>query len=225
MRFSLDTRDLEVNIVKTIVAGWTGRDRAGVEHHIEELSELGVAPPSTVPLFYRVSSQLLTQAAEIEVMGPNTSGEVEPMIIATRQEIFLGLASDHTDRALEAASVAASKQACPKPLATRLWRFRGVEERIDDLEIRSWIWEADTWVPYQKGLLANIRPLGKLMEAAAIETGGLAADEAIAMLCGTCPVISGGIRPASRFRMSICNPANGAEITHHYHSKALPAVA
>jgi len=119
MRFSLDTRDLDVKVVKVIVAGWTGRDRAVLDRHIDELAELGVAPPSTVPLFYRVSSQLLTQAAEIEVVGPDTSGEVEPLIIATRQEVFLGLASDHTDRALEATSVAASKQACPKSIATR----------------------------------------------------------------------------------------------------------
>ncbi|MBV8744353.1 MAG: DUF2848 family protein, partial [Xanthobacteraceae bacterium] len=36
-----------------IVAGWTGRDEASLRHHIEELAAIGVARPSTVPVFYR----------------------------------------------------------------------------------------------------------------------------------------------------------------------------
>ena len=40
-----------------IMAGWTGRDRAAVDHHIAELAALGVAGPSCVPTFYRLSPQ------------------------------------------------------------------------------------------------------------------------------------------------------------------------
>ena len=45
-----------------VIAGWTGRDVAALEHHIEELKAIGVQPPSKVPLYYRVASNLLTQA-------------------------------------------------------------------------------------------------------------------------------------------------------------------
>jgi len=44
-----------------VIAGWTGRDPAAVQHHIDELAALGVPAPSTVPLFYRVAGQQLTQ--------------------------------------------------------------------------------------------------------------------------------------------------------------------
>jgi len=225
MRFSIDAHDLDVNIVKTIVAGWTGRNRAALDHHIEELAELGVNPPSATPLFYRVSSQLLTQESEIEVVGPNTSGEVEPMIVATRTELFIGLISDHTDRALEAYSVAASKQACPKPMASQLWRFQEVGNHLDQLELKSWIFEDDAWILYQQGLLAIIKPLQELVEMAAIDVSELAEDEAIVMMCGTCPVASGGIRPAAQFRMSISDPTSGAEISHQYSYTELPIIA
>ena len=102
MKFETPTGPVDIAIRDVVVAGWTGRDAAAVTHHIEELSAIGVAPPSQVPLFYRVSNGLLTQAAEIQVLGQETSGEIEPLVIRAGGETWLGLASDHTDRALEA---------------------------------------------------------------------------------------------------------------------------
>ena len=53
-----------------IMAGWTGRDATAVEHHVAELAALGVAPPSAVPLFYRMDPALLAGPVEaIEVLG------------------------------------------------------------------------------------------------------------------------------------------------------------
>ena len=46
----MDTLTLRLDrISHLIVAGWTGRDRAKVQHHIEELALLGVPAPSTTP--------------------------------------------------------------------------------------------------------------------------------------------------------------------------------
>ncbi len=36
-----------------VIASWTGRDVAGLQHHIDELAALGVRPPSSVPLSRR----------------------------------------------------------------------------------------------------------------------------------------------------------------------------
>ena len=44
---------LNVQPTRLVIAGWTGRDAAGIQHHIEELAALGVPRPSTVPLYYR----------------------------------------------------------------------------------------------------------------------------------------------------------------------------
>ena len=76
-----------------VVAGWTGRDSAAIEHHIEELAALGVPRPSSVPLYYRMASLLLTQSAEIEALGDQSSGEAEPLLFFSQGEWWLGAVS------------------------------------------------------------------------------------------------------------------------------------
>ena len=169
MRFRTDGGTLEAEVKNLIVAGWTGRDRAGIDHHIAELAELGVKPPSTVPLFYRASADLLTQADAIQCVGGQTSGEVEPLVLQIGGRRWLGLASDHTDRALEAHSVALSKQICAKPCAPDLWPWDEVADRLDRLEMSSWIEEGGEWVPYQHGTLAAISPLAGLIRDSGLE--------------------------------------------------------
>jgi hypothetical protein len=187
-----------------------------VQHHIDELAALGVAPPSTVPLFYRVSASLLTQAGTIEVLGTETSGEVEPFLLRARGKLWLGLASDHTDRQLESVSVAASKQICAKPVASHLWDFDALAGRLDDLILRCEIEEAGRWVGYQHGSLAAIRPLGELLAARPLEEGE-------AMLCGTLTA-QGGVRPSENYRMRLEDTAGERGLALSYRVKCLPRV-
>ncbi|VTR33195.1 Protein of uncharacterised function (DUF2848) [Serratia fonticola] len=48
-------KTLDADIDHLVIAGWTGRDYKAIQHHIQELAELGVPQPSSVPLFYRVA--------------------------------------------------------------------------------------------------------------------------------------------------------------------------
>jgi hypothetical protein len=80
-----------------VIAGWTGRDEAALRKHIRELEELGVKPPKTTPIFYRVAANLLTTASEIQVSGADTSGEVEFVLLAKRDGLWVTVGSDHTD--------------------------------------------------------------------------------------------------------------------------------
>ena len=224
MQFLLDGVPLHADVGAVTVAGWTGRDAAAIEHHIEELAALGVTPPSTVPLYYRVAADLLTQADAIQVTGAGTSGEVEPLLVCHAGSLYLGLASDHTDRDLEAHSVALSKQACAKPVAAEVWSFDAVSDRLDDLQLRSWIRETPDadWTLYQDGTLAAIQPLAELISAS-----GLVADSgarASAMLCGTLGAI-GGVRAGHAFRMSLHDPVLDRTISHAYQIDELPIIA
>ena len=36
-----------------VIAGWTGRDRAAVDHHVRELAAIGVKPPATIPCVFQ----------------------------------------------------------------------------------------------------------------------------------------------------------------------------
>jgi hypothetical protein len=51
---------VDVEVQELIIAGWAGREQAGIDEHIEELKAIGVTPPSTTPLFYRVAADQLT---------------------------------------------------------------------------------------------------------------------------------------------------------------------
>mgnify|MGYP002778505144 CR=1 FL=1 len=204
-----------------VIAGWTGRDEAALRHHIEELAALGVPPPSSVPVFYRVAAANLTHAARIEALGPDSSGEVEPVLVSLDGELFLTLGSDHTDRKAEAAGIALSKQLCAKPVAPALWRFAEVEAHWDALELTSTITENGAEVTYQRGTLAAMRHPRDLM---VLRPGGPALPDGTAMFCGTLGAI-GGIRPAARFTMRLNDPVLGRVIGHAYDVSVLPVVS
>lgn len=217
MKFQTVTGVLDCTPDRLIVAGWTGRDRAAVDHHIEELAAIGVPAPSTVPLYYQCAPALLTQEPEIQVLGHETSGEAEPFLMRMDGLLWIGLASDHTDRALETLSVAASKQICAKPVADRLWSLDDIEPRLDKLVLKSWILENGDWTAYQEGTLSSILPLRQLITGAELVDGS-------AMLCGTLPAI-GGVRPASDFRMSLIDPERDQAIDWRYRSSNLQIIS
>lgn len=203
---------------RLVIAGWAGRDQAAVRQHIEELAAVGVPRPSTTPLFYRASAALLTQDPAIAVLGTDSSGEAEPLLLTTPEGPLIGLASDHTDRAAETWSVTHSKQLCAKPIAPTLWRFAEVTPHWDGLILRAWIPDGDGgWTAYQDGPVSGLRRPDEL--------AALAGDLPVgtAMLCGTLAAI-GGVRPAQGFRMALHDPVLGRTISHEYAVAPLPIV-
>lgn len=214
--------DVSAEVSTFVIAGWAGRDLAGIEHHIEELAALGVQRPSAVPLFYRVAENQLTQAAHIQVVNPDSSGEAETFLFSVDGDVLVSLTSDHTDRKQEANSVALSKQLCAKPVAQNAWRYRDVADHWDDLVIRSFIAENGADVLYQEGKLSVLRPPLDLF--AAYLGGASTIPAGIAMSCGTVPAI-GGIRPSARFTMELFDPVLNRTLRHGYAVEVLPEVA
>lgn len=209
-----------------VMAGWTGRDEAAVRHHIEELEALGVPPPSKTPLFYRVDPALLAGAVdEITVIGETSSGEAEAVIFAMSDGLWVGLGSDHTDRAFEAHSVQLSKQLCRKPMAETLWSYDEVIGHWDELILRAHIVENGERTLYQEGSLAALRHPDELMAACRSEIGqghdNLPLPVGTALFCGTMSAI-GGIRPATRFEMELEDPVDGRTISGVYETRTLP---
>src|SRR5437588_13011976 len=50
---------LSIDVEQVLLSGYTGRDRAHVLEHIQELERLGIAPPPRVPMVYEVPAELL----------------------------------------------------------------------------------------------------------------------------------------------------------------------
>ena len=213
---------IAVVIDQLVVAGWTGRDAAAIEHHIEELFAIGVPRPSSVPLFYRIAATQITQGAKLQVLGPDTSGEIEPVLVALADGLWVGLGSDHTDRKAEAMGVALSKQLCGKVLCDRLWRYEDVAPHWDRLMLRSWGCFDGQRLLYQEGAVAAIRAPADLLRRYLGGDGALPA--ATVMFCGTLGA-KGGVRPSSRFEMELEDPVLGRKLVCGYDIEALPVVA
>ncbi|HEX2116974.1 MAG TPA: DUF2848 domain-containing protein [Alphaproteobacteria bacterium] len=204
-----------------VIAGWTGRDAHAIQHHIEELAALGVPRPSTVPLFYRVAATQLTQASALQVLGPDSSGEVEPVIVALADGLWLGIGSDHTDRKAESISVALSKQLCGKVIGTELWRLDEISADWDKLILRAHAEIGGQRVLYQEGPLAGIRPPDDLIRR---YTNADTLPPGTAMFCGTLGA-KGGVRPGTKFEMEIEDPVRRRALRHAYTIEALPVIA
>ncbi len=197
---------------RTIIAGYTARDQQAVQAHIDELAEIGVEPPPQVPMFYEVDATLLSTDPVIEVDGPCTSGEVEPVLVCAGGRTYLGVGSDHTDRELETRGVAESKAAAPKPLGERLvpidpdgrwWDDVHAECRVDDR-------------PYQQGQLSQLLTPRQLLDKLA-DSGKPVTGDAV-VFCGTFPLLTGEFVYGTSYQLQLRTP-QGTPLTHTYDVK------
>jgi len=215
----LSEKKLDLRAVdQLVIAGWTGRDTAALEAHIRELEAIGVKRPKSTPIFYRGSASLLTTADAIEVVGEHSSGEVEYVVFALGDGLWVGIGSDHTDRKLETIGVSLSKQVCAKPVGPLLWRLDDVVSHWDQLLLRAYVTVGDRRRLYQEGPVATMRPPAELID---LYRGGGALALGTAMFCGTLAV-HGGIAAAGSFEMELEDPVLGRTLTHRYLIKCLP---
>lgn len=209
---------LAASATELIIAGWTGRDRAAVEAHIEELAALGVPRPRGVPMFYRVATSLLAQEDSIEVVGGACSGEAEAVVMCFEGHLWIGLGSDHTDRELESISVTAAKQVCAKPLGREVWPLPEASAHWDRLILRSYLLTASGRELYQEGELGTNLSAGELIRR---YSGAAGLAEGAVMFCGTLPV-RGALRSGARFEIELEDPVLQRSLRHSYGIRQLP---
>jgi 4-hydroxyphenylacetate 3-monooxygenase len=201
---------IELTDFYAVVAGYTGRDAAAVQHHIDELAAIGVAPPPEVPMFYPVESTTVSSATELAAAGQETSGEVEPLYLRHAGRYYVGVASDHTDRHVETFDIAESKRACPKPVAGTVIPVPDLQElSLDDCRARSWV---DGRL-YQDGTLDDLRTPANVVELLLERTGIAEGD----FLClgGTLPLIGGQFIYGREWRIELTFP-DGTTLDHTY---------
>jgi hypothetical protein len=218
MRFVLEDkkgrREVSLEVRGALLCGYTGRDQESVRRHIEELQRQGVAPPPSVPAFYPKPGWALTQAGVIEVVGKETSGEVEFFLLRQGEALYVGLGSDHTDRALERLDVLKSKQVCPSVLSEVIWDYEEVRGHWDELQIRSWIVKGGEKRLYQASTVESILQPEALLSALAEKARGGA--DGIALFSGTTPLLGGETIFADRFEGEIFDPVTRRRISVDY---------
>ncbi len=195
------------------IAGYTGRDRAMVQKHIDELEREGIAPPPEVPMWYAMPPEILTTDDAIEVTSAQSCGEVEPLLIGFDGRLFLGIGSDHTARDVEREDIATSKRVCPKPAGRTIVRISEVDAAFDALKLESWI----DGEAYQSGTLAQIVPLAALLKEFRARTR----SESFVLSCGTVPLLTHGFRFGAKFSAKISGGPLTAPLTLDYTTSVL----
>jgi hypothetical protein len=213
------------NIDDLVIAGWAGRDPAGIQAHIDELAALGVAPPSTTPCFYRLATDLLTQDESITVLGANSGGEVECVLLDSPLGTLVAIGSDHTDREVEAYGVAVSKQVCAKPLGCDAWLYADVAAHWDQLTMRSWLSGVDGERRlYQSGSVNGLLEPADLWRRFA---GAPTLPAKSAMFGGTLAVhgVIAAMSSGDAFELELHDPVLERTLKHRYSVASLPVVA
>jgi len=221
MRFDISlggTREVVVD--HAFNAGFTGRDTAQVQEHVDELARLGVPTPKQVPTLYPLSSYLLTQTATIQVPHARTSGEAEWAVIVGDDEsdLLLTVACDHTDRDLEVHGVAWSKQSAPNVLGDLAWPLAQIDGELDAFSLRAWVSHNGSETLIQDGTLGQLLPpaywLERLAEHSLLRPRS-------ALLGGTIPMLEGTDQFGDAWRVEIADP-QGRVSRVAYRVQALP---
>jgi len=206
-------RATAVEVRQVLLAGYTGRNRHAVMAHVRELEALGVAPPSRIPSVFAVNPWSVRVADVIEASGPETSGEVEVVLIRGSEGLLVGVGSDHTDRACEAFDIDQAKRRCPKPVASVVWRHEDVADHWDELELRSWMRDGIDRQLYQEGALAELAPVDELFDE--LRDIGFEPGRGTVVFGGSLATL-GGLRFGQHFEMELRDPVLGRSISWGY---------
>lgn len=171
--------------------GYSGRDKEKTWKHIEELKKIDVPEPKSIPELYHLNNNLLTNQETIKVIGGETSGEVEIVLVSSPDgTLYVTVGSDHTDRGLETVSIHKSKQVCDKPIATNKWKIEDVKEEWDELKLYAEVKKNGEWIEYQEGRVSSIIPLQEIKDF--LGENNVDLKNSI-IFCGTVPLLQGFI--------------------------------
>lgn len=204
LRFTLaGGGEREIAVRYALNAGYAGRDTAQVQHHIDELAELGVPGPTRIPTLYPLSANLVDRPETVQVPHAKTSGEAEWALIVGEgpEDLLLTVACDHTDRALEVHGVAWSKQSAPDVLGDVAWRLADIEGELDDFTLKAWVTHGEAETLIQDGTLAQLLPPSYWVK----ELGDLLRPGTV-LLSGTIPMIAGVDQFADAWRVELTDP-------------------
>jgi hypothetical protein len=200
-------------------AGYTSRDQETVKRHIEEHKKEATPAPESTPTAYEVNTKLIyfdDEVDEIEVIGNRTSGEGEFVLLCDREEIYVGIGSDHTDRELEVISIIKSKQICPNIMSRRVWRLREVRRDWDEMMLRSWVKNDNGMkILYQEASLSKIMRPENLMAFIQNKLDDRNLSGMI-IYSGTIPILTENTNYNDYFEVDLLNPKTGQKLGCSY---------
>lgn len=210
--------DIHFQVKRLFNAGWVGRDRNALQHHIDELGKVGVPAPKHVPTLFALGNHLLATADAIQVHGAETSGEVEWVILRHSGELFVGVGSDHTDRRLETHSIPKAKNLCLNVMAPAVWPYSEIKDHFDRLVLECTVEKNGESRLYQKNSCGAILDPEYWIDYLGGRLGSL--DDGLVLFSGTIGTVE-GLVTGEGYGFSLADPVLGRSISHRYAAHVL----
>ena len=207
--------ELEFPVARILDAGFTGKNREGAMKHVEELKAHGVAAPDRIPAYFAVTREMVTTDDEIEVLGDDTSGEVEVVFLFKEDEVYIAVGSDHTDRELEKDSIPKSKVICAKVVSREVWKLADVKPHWERLKLQSWIDVDGKRTLYQEGSLADFLTVDDFLDGvrSVVKDGAL---DGMVLYMGTMPSLGGELLFSPTFEGQLSDDVLGRKLSFRY---------
>ena len=213
-------REKKFRYNRMVNAGYVGKNQEEVRRHIEELAAKGIPGPKTVPVLFPVVCSALTTDSAIEVYGDETSGEVEYVLcVASEDEVYVGLGSDHTDRHLEETDIPRAKQICPNLMSRTVWRLEEIESHWDDLMMSATVTKNGERILYQQGRLGLLLNPAELMRFVKDKIGGPLKD--LVIFSGTLGMLTGEFVFGDNFSATLADEKSNRRLEMSYRIQPL----
>ena len=163
---------LDIEVKKIGCSRNADRDIESTKKHLAEVRQHGYQVHDAGGVCFR-SRYLITNEDEIEVQGPQTSGEVEFAAIRIKDCILVSVGSDHNDRTIthmwslvlgKVFDTAKAKQLAPAIIAPVAWEYDDIRDHWDKIVLRSSVMVSGEKMPYQEYPLANLLDLEYYVE-------------------------------------------------------------
>ncbi|MBI4642091.1 MAG: DUF2848 family protein [Candidatus Tectomicrobia bacterium] len=205
---------------RLMAGGWAGRDMAEVQAHVKELQKHNVPAPVYIPCYMNLSTYLVTLDDGIEVASDQSSAEVEFILFIKGDGMWVGVGSDHTDRAVESLSIPGAKQTCAKVIAPKVWPYEAVRDHWDQLILRCWVTKDGKRELYQEGQLEVLIDAQTLLEKMPHEMKDRMKGSVV-LLSGTMPTRAGLVY-GDYWEIEMEDPILKRNLKHEYAVTVLP---
>ncbi|EPX85098.1 DUF2848 family protein [Salipiger mucosus] len=204
--------EAELPLARMYNLGSATRDPDTAVAHQQEVAKSGIHIAFDVPAprIYPISLDAITTEDELFVQSDMTSGEVE-IVLYMGDELYVGVGSDHTDRALETVSIPGSKQACANHLVPEFWPYAEIQNSWDDCMLRSWV---DGRLYQEVGVKAFIRP-EDIISLLRERVPGLPERDFL-VFCGTIVSVDKALGYGSKWAYEMEAPGSGRRLSASY---------
>lgn len=202
---------------------WNGglayRNLAVSEQHIAELRQQGIEAEVERPMVFPLTPQVVTTAEVIDVLGMETSGEVEYVLLVVGDQCYVTVGSDHSDRLLERVSVQMSKQVCPNVVARQVWPYYDVQDHWDQLILRATVTVGGERLVYQESRLEVLCTVDYLLD---LLRQADAPRDGLVLFSGTIPTREKRLLFPEGYMLELEDPVLDRVLRHIYKVRVWP---